>query len=58
LGLTDAGRVYLDGDSPGGWHTSAGGGVWFRPLGSGPVLSVTAARGDRTRLYAGLAADL
>ena len=32
FGLADAGRVYLDGASPGGWHTSVGGGVWLRPV--------------------------
>lgn len=32
FGFTDAGRVYLDGASPGGWHTSVGGGVWLRPV--------------------------
>jgi hypothetical protein len=29
LGFADAGRVYLDGESPGGWHTVVGGGLWF-----------------------------
>jgi hypothetical protein len=28
LGFADAGRVYVDGQSPGGWHTAAGGGIW------------------------------
>ena len=28
LGLAEAGRVYLNGVSPGGWHTVAGGGLW------------------------------
>ena len=28
----DAGRVHVDGASPGGWHTSAGGGVYFQPV--------------------------
>ena len=28
LGFADAGRVYVDGESPGGWHTAAGGGFW------------------------------
>ncbi len=28
LGLAEAGRVYLNGNSPGGWHTVTGGGVW------------------------------
>ena len=32
FGFADAGRVYLDGDSPGGWHTSIGGGIWFKPI--------------------------
>lgn len=30
--LADAGRVYVNGDSPGGWHTAGGGGIWFAPL--------------------------
>ena len=29
LGFADGGRVYLDGESPGGWHTVVGGGLWF-----------------------------
>jgi hypothetical protein len=29
LGFYDAGRVYFEGDSPGGWHTAAGGGIWI-----------------------------
>ena len=29
VGFADAGRVYLDGESPGGWHTVVGGGLWF-----------------------------
>jgi hypothetical protein len=28
LGFADAGRVYVDGDSPGGWHNAEGGGFW------------------------------
>lgn len=32
LVLGDAGRVWLDGDSPGGWHSDAGGGIWFAPV--------------------------
>jgi hypothetical protein len=28
LGFADAGRVYFDDDSPGGWHTALGGGLW------------------------------
>jgi outer membrane protein assembly factor BamA len=28
-GFADAGRVWMDGDSDGGWHASQGAGVWF-----------------------------
>jgi len=29
FGSTDAGRVYVRGQTPGGWHRDAGGGVWL-----------------------------
>ncbi len=29
LGLADMGRVYVDGESPGGWHSVTGYGLWF-----------------------------
>ena len=32
FGFADAGRVSLAGSSPGGWHTSLGGGLWFQPV--------------------------
>jgi hypothetical protein len=28
-GVAEAGRVYVDGSSPGGWHSTAGGGIWL-----------------------------
>jgi len=28
IGFADAGRVYVNGDSPGGWHSAVGGGFW------------------------------
>lgn len=49
FGLADAGRVYVDGESPGGWHTSYGGGVWFSSLGH--ALSLAYATGETGRLY-------
>jgi surface antigen Omp85-like protein len=52
FGFAEAGRVYVDGSSPGDWHPSFGGGAWFESLGK--VATVTWARGDVTRLYAGL----
>src|SRR5882724_4633637 len=29
FGNADVGRGYVDGESPGGWHGAAGGGVWL-----------------------------
>jgi outer membrane translocation and assembly module TamA len=49
FGLADAGRVWLEGDSPGGWHTAAGGGIWFATMGS--AVSLTWARGEQNRFY-------
>jgi hypothetical protein len=40
LGFADAGRVYVDGDSPGGWHTAAGGGFWVGSPNPGTNLNV------------------
>ena len=54
LGLGDAGRVWVGADSPGGWHTSYGGGLWYRTL--GVTGTVAWARGEvgRGYLYLGL----
>jgi hypothetical protein len=35
LGFTDVGRVYVNGNSPGGWHNASGGGLWFGYLNPG-----------------------
>jgi hypothetical protein len=40
LGFYDAGRVYLNGLSPGGWHTAAGGGLWIGYLNPGTNLNI------------------
>jgi hypothetical protein len=40
IGFYDAGRVYVDGNSPGGWHTAAGGGLWVGYLNPGTNLNV------------------
>ena len=52
LGFTDVGRVYLEGESSGRWHTGVGGGLWFSILRRTNTVSLTFARGDeRTTLY-------
>lgn len=43
LVLGDAGRVWVDGDSPGGWHSDAGGGIWLAPVSREFTLSVSVA---------------
>jgi hypothetical protein len=40
LGFADAGRVYLNGQSPGGWHTAEGGGFWVGYLNPGTNFNV------------------
>jgi outer membrane protein assembly factor BamA len=40
LGFYDAGRVYLNGQSPGGWHTAAGGGLWIGYLNPGTNFNI------------------
>ncbi|NUO81298.1 BamA/TamA family outer membrane protein [candidate division KSB1 bacterium] len=43
FGFTDAGRVWLNEKSPEGWHTSAGGGIWFAPIARTSTVSIGAA---------------
>ena len=40
LGFSDIGRVYLNGDSPGGWHSAAGAGFWVGYLNPGTSVNV------------------
>jgi hemolysin activation/secretion protein len=49
FGLADAGRVYFDGDSPGGWHTGLGGGLTFTTVGH--TASLAYAHGELGRFY-------
>jgi hypothetical protein len=40
LGFAEAGRVYLDGESPGGWHTGMAAGFWVGVLSPGTSITV------------------
>jgi hypothetical protein len=52
FGFADAGRVYFDGESPGGWHTGTGGGFWLGVLKPSTSISVTFTDNrDRRVLY-------
>jgi hypothetical protein len=44
FGFADAGRVYVDGNSPGGWHSGTGVGLWLGILNPGTSLSVELGR--------------
>jgi hemolysin activation/secretion protein len=47
--LADAGRVWIDGESPGKWHTGIGAGVWITALGQ--TFSAAFAHGEGNRFY-------
>lgn len=50
-GFADAARVFLDGASPGGWHTGAGVGFWVGILDPSTALNVElGGQGGRTRV--------
>ena len=52
FGLSDAGRVFLGGESSDRWHTSVGGGLWISVLNRQQTMSVAVARSrDRTAAY-------
>jgi len=51
LGVIDVGRVYVDGASPGGWHSAAGGGIWFGPLRGAQTINVSVAGGEQVTVH-------
>ena len=55
-GMTDVGRVYLEGEDSDKWHWAYGGGLWFSFLRQHtPLISVTVANSDDvTRVLIGL----
>ena len=54
LGFADAGRVYVDGDSPEGWHTSYGGAIWIGLLGRANGISAGIANGNQVHITLGM----
>lgn len=42
LGFVDVARVYVDGESPGGWHKGMGGGLWVGVISPGTNVTVVA----------------
>jgi hypothetical protein len=55
IGFTDVGRVYMDGESPGGWHSGVGGGFWLGTLKPSTNINITFTNSPerRTRITTG-----
>ena len=53
IGFAEAGRVFVDGRSPGGWHHAAGAGFWIGVLSPGNSLSVVFTNGRERGLLIG-----
>ena len=51
IAFADAGRVYFNGDSPGGWHTAAGGGFWIGYRHPTPGIQILLTNRSGRRLY-------
>lgn len=55
FGFADAGRVWLNNDSPGGWHTGLGGGVYLQPVQQPYLVRIGAGSSDEaTKIYLAL----
>ena len=54
LGFADMARVYVDGDSPGGWHRGMGGGVWIGAIKPETNVTIVATDNPDRRLLVSL----
>jgi len=54
LGFVDIGRVYLDGESPGGWHKGAGAGFWVGVIKPETGINVTITNNPERRVLTDL----
>ena len=57
IGLYDVGRVYMDGASPGGWHSNLGGGIWLGAFNPGANIHVIFTNSPERRIRWGLSFD-
>ena len=57
LGFVETGRVFVDGESPGGWHTGVAGGLWLGVLNPGTSLTVMFTNQRERRWLFGLGFD-
>ena len=57
LGFVEAGRVFVDGQSPGGWHTGVAAGLWLGVLSPGTSITVMATNRVERRWLFGFGFD-
>jgi hypothetical protein len=57
LGFAEAGRVFVDGQSPGGWHTGVAAGLWLGVLSPGTSITVMASNRVERRWLFGFGFD-
>lgn len=50
IGFVDAGKVFVNGDSPGGWHSAAGAGFWLGYLNPGTSVNVLFTNSHHSRI--------
>jgi len=54
IGFVDVGRIYLHGDSPGGWHTGTGAGFWIGVIRPETGINVTITNNPDRRVLTNL----
>lgn len=54
LGFADAGRVYVDGESPSGWHTAMGGGFWIGAVNAATNVNVLFTNNENRKVMVSL----
>jgi hypothetical protein len=57
LGFVEAGRVFVDGESSGGWHTGMAAGFWLGILSPGTSITLMATNRKERRLLFGFGFD-
>jgi hypothetical protein len=54
LGFADMARVYVDGDSPDGWHRGTGGGIWIGAITRGTNVTIVGTDNPDRRILVSL----
>jgi hypothetical protein len=50
IGFMDAGKVFVNGDAPGGWHSAVGAGLWFGYLNPGTNVNILFTNNHQSRI--------